>query len=189
MQSIIVAEELRKLANRYGGNINDFASLGRVTLKDHSEVIVSTRDTWKSIQERVSHVIYGKYKHLLFLSDQVYSKDLRLQLLSRMERITDAVNLRLGDVSISPADLRLIPTPDEPTYKISGFKQLAYLNQAVYFVQEELPPTFTHEQIIKSIKRYSDSQSNLINPKTDILLPWKFAKLKDTQCKFLGAKP
>ncbi len=171
---IIVAEELRKLATTYEGNISDFASLGRVTMKDHSEIAISLRDTWKGIKERVSHVIYGKYKHLLFLSDQVYSKDLRLPLLSRIKKINDAVNLELDSVFISPADLRLIPTPEEPTYKISGFKQLAYLNQSTYSVKEELPPTFTHEQIIKSIKRYDDSQSNVINPKTDISLPWKF---------------
>jgi hypothetical protein len=176
---LAVAGDLYRTAKSSVQNLATFTSLGQVTRTDLSAEILLISDEWFEISERLHIIILAKYKHVLFLTDQITSKTLRSEIFSLIRKSFLHLHIDPALIVIDIGiDCGLIAESHRPPYVISVYRQLDYLNKHTYDVSRIDCPIFTYNELIKSICRLDTSKSVLIDPVVDILLPWRSARTK-----------
>lgn len=172
---LAVAGPLVRTAREFAGNAHAFSRLGKVTRRDlAAEADLVTAD-WNRVSHRFEKVIRAKYKHLLFLLDQVREAAARRALAARLNDLRSHAEIDLDSLSLNIGiDGGLTTDGYRPAYEIFMYAQLRHLATKTYSVPAETCPTFSCSELFMSITRTGDSPSRLIDPAGAIRLPWKF---------------
>ncbi|MEK7607899.1 MAG: hypothetical protein AAB484_03205 [Patescibacteria group bacterium] len=175
LRYLIIAGDLLSISRKNLNNLSAFMSFGKITRSDLTKETFQVKSDWESIYKRLKDVVNAKYKHLVFLIDQIYSSKLRSRLILKTDELSANLDIDVNSLTIDIGfDCGLTRDSYRPPYYIPVFTQLSHLHSEIYVVEKNICPLFTHGQIMKSINRPVNSKSRLIDPSSDILLPWIF---------------
>ena len=172
---ITIAGDLYVTARSSLRNLDAFSSLGKVTRSDLTDNLNQAREEWEHISTRLHDVLFAKCKHALFLMDQIHTESARHHALASLEQLLPRLGIDTKDLIIDIGiDSGLMADSYRPPYEISVYRQLHYLGQSTYDVPRDVCPIFTYQQLQISIGRLGSTKSELVDPATDIPLPWRF---------------
>lgn len=172
---LVILGHLTDTFKAFRQNIEAFASLGKVTRSNIRPELGEAHRNWSRLSDRFGIVTQAKFKHLLFLADQIQSESIRRKLSFTIKQLAEIAQIPTGSMTINVGiDGGLIAESYRPAYELFMIKQLRHLGVRSYSASSDQCPTFTWQQILDSIDRKGDSGSELIDPLRDILLPWNF---------------